>query len=149
MTDARVPDVAVLILNHNGRGHLEQCLPSLEAQTYPRDRYRVEVIDNGSSDGSVEFVRSRHPQVAVHTLARNEGFAGPYDRAVRASRSEYVALLNNDTRVDPAWLGGRRLTDPRLGRRTHRFRRRHGVVRRPCLAAGSRRARGSRLRGAP
>src|SRR6185436_19250121 len=105
MTDARVPDVAVLILNHNGRGHLEQCLPSLEAQTYPRDRYRVEVIDNGSSDGSVEFVRSRHPQVAVHTLARNEGFAGPYDRAVRASRSEYVALLNNDTRVDPAWLG--------------------------------------------
>jgi GT2 family glycosyltransferase len=91
-------------LNYNGREHLATCLPTLKAQVYPRDRVRVEVIDNGSADGSAEFVRMRHPEVVWHQLDRNYGFAQPYDAAARSGTSQYVAFLNNDTRVEPTWL---------------------------------------------
>ncbi len=98
------PRISVLILNFNGRDHLEACLPTVAAQTYPRDRFRIEVIDNGSTDGSVDFLRRSCPDVRVHRFDRNLGFAEPYDEVARASDSEWLAFLNNDTRVDPAWL---------------------------------------------
>jgi GT2 family glycosyltransferase len=75
MPDA--PRISVLVLNHNGRDHLQTCLPSLNAQTYPKDRVRIEVIDNGSTDGSVDFVRKAHPHAIVHRFDRNHGFAYP------------------------------------------------------------------------
>ncbi len=99
-----LPTVSVLILNYNGRQHLETCLPSLDAQVYPKDRVRIEVIDNGSTDGSAEFVRTRHPGIIWHQLDRNYGFAQPYDDAARRSTSDCIAFLNNDTRVEPTWL---------------------------------------------
>jgi GT2 family glycosyltransferase len=98
------PRISVLILNYNGREHLEACLPTVVAQTYPRDRFQIEVIDNGSTDGSLDFVRATYPQVRVHALERNLGFAEPYDTVARASDSDWVVFLNNDTRVDPNWL---------------------------------------------
>src|SRR5947208_2010650 len=99
-----LPTVSILILNYNGREHLETCLPTLEAQVYPKDQVRIEVIDNGSADDSAEFVRTRHPGVMWHQLDRNYGFAQPYDAAARRCTSDYVAFLNNDTRVEPNWL---------------------------------------------
>jgi GT2 family glycosyltransferase len=98
------PTVSVLILNYNGREHLQTCLPTLQAQAYPQDRLSIEVIDNGSSDGSVALVRERFPRVVVHQFDRNLGFAAPYDEVARRSTADFLVFLNNDTRVDPQWL---------------------------------------------
>ena len=62
------------------------------------------LVDNGSTDGSVEFVRERFPWVRLVTLAENRGFAGGNNAGVREARGEYVALLNNDTAAEPTWL---------------------------------------------
>jgi GT2 family glycosyltransferase len=99
-----LPLVSVLVLNHNGRDHLQACLPTLAVQVYPSDRLRIEVIDNGSSDGSVEWVRANFPGVVIHRFDRNLGFAEPYDTVTRRSESEFVVFLNNDTRVEPTWV---------------------------------------------
>lgn len=104
MPASKAPLVSVLVLNCNGREHLQACLPSLEAQVYPKDRLQIEVIDNGSSDGSVELLARRFPHVRVHRRDRNYGFAEPYDSVARASDADYVAFLNNDTRVEPMWV---------------------------------------------
>ena len=98
------PSVSVLILNYNGREHLQTCLPTVEAQVYPKNRLSIEVVDNGSTDGSVAFVRERFPGVRVHTSPRNLGFAARYDEVARASTSDYLVFLNNDTRVEPTWV---------------------------------------------
>jgi GT2 family glycosyltransferase len=104
VSPSRSPRVALLILNQNGREHLEACLPSVLAQDYPASAYSVEVIDNGSTDGSIEWLRRKFPSVVCHRLERNLGFAAAYDDVIRQSSSEYIALLNNDTRVEPNWL---------------------------------------------
>jgi GT2 family glycosyltransferase len=62
------------------------------------------MVDNGSTDGSREFVRERYPRARSVALDRNQGFCVPYNAAIRNSRSDFVALLNNDTRVDEGWL---------------------------------------------
>lgn len=98
------PSVSILIVNHNGRGHLESCLPSLMALDYPRDRFGVVVVDNASTDGSVALTRERFPDVRIVQHPRNLGFAAAYHAAVSETRSDCLAFLNNDTRVDPGWL---------------------------------------------
>ncbi|MCC7125626.1 MAG: glycosyltransferase family 2 protein [Acidobacteria bacterium] len=97
-----LPSAAILVLNHNGRHHLEACLPSLAAVDYPNAS--VVVVDNGSTDGSLEWLRQTHPRVQVLALGSNHGFAPAYNIAVRQSAADIVVLLNNDTRVEPAWL---------------------------------------------
>ena len=96
------PTATILVLNYNGRKHLEGCLPSLAQLDYPNAS--VTVVDNGSTDGSLEYLRQAHPGVGVLALGSNRGFAPAYNIAVRQSASDVVVLLNNDTRVDPAWL---------------------------------------------
>jgi GT2 family glycosyltransferase len=99
------PDVSILIANCSGRRHLESCLPSLEALDYPRDRFEVVLVDNGSSDDSVAWTREHFPSTRIVAFPRNLGFAPAYNLAVRETRGEFVAFLNNDTRVAPEWLG--------------------------------------------
>jgi GT2 family glycosyltransferase len=96
------PKVSVVILNWNGLRYLDDCLPSLEAQTYPD--FEVMLVDNGSTDGSVEWVAGHFPQVRVICNETNVGFAAGNNQAIRASQTEYVVTLNNDTRVEPGWL---------------------------------------------
>src|SRR6187455_1365271 len=103
MTEA-FPTVSVLVLNLNGREYLDSCLASLEAQVYPRDRFEIVVVDNGSTDGSLELVSSTYPRVRVVKFDSNLGFCTPYNAAIRDCESQFVALLNNDTRVAPDWL---------------------------------------------
>jgi GT2 family glycosyltransferase len=98
------PRVSVLVLNLNGQQHLDACLSSIDAQDYPRDRVDVVLVDNGSTDGSVAFVRDKYPRTRVIARAANGGFCTPYNDAIRSSDAEFVALLNNDARVDPRWL---------------------------------------------
>ncbi|MBN1954760.1 MAG: glycosyltransferase family 2 protein [Anaerolineae bacterium] len=96
------PQVTVIILNWNGQHFLAPCLDAVLAQTF-RD-FALIVVDNGSTDGSIEFMRDRYPQLQLIANERNLGFAAGNNQAIRASRSEFVVLLNNDTEVEPGWL---------------------------------------------
>ncbi len=97
-----MPSASVIVLNCNGRAHLTACLPALDALDYPR--VEIVVADNGSSDGSQHYVRAAHPRARLIEFGANLGFARAYNLAIGQCRSDYVALLNNDTRVEPAWL---------------------------------------------
>ncbi len=92
----------MIILNYNGKDLLGECLDSLRAQTF-RD-FEVILVDNGSSDGSVDLVRSTYPDVTVIENGTNLGFGEGNNVGIRVATGEIVALLNNDTVVDMNWL---------------------------------------------
>ncbi len=98
------PLVSVIIVNLNGRAHLQTCLDSLAAAEYPASALEIIVFDNGSTDGSREALERDHPRVRVIAHPTNLGFAQPNNLAARVARGEYLALLNNDVRVSPSWL---------------------------------------------
>ncbi len=103
--DARLPAVAIVILNYNGRHHLEDCFTSLRALDYPEGRLRVIVVDNGSSDGSVDEIRARHSWVLLHPNERNLGFSeGCNQGGDLAEDAEVLVFLNNDMRVEPGFV---------------------------------------------
>jgi len=97
-----MPEITVVIPNWNGRHLLERCLSALKAQTY--SDFQVIVVDNGSTDGSVEWLREHWPTVEVIANESNRGFAAPINQGIRANNSRYVAILNNDTQAEPGWL---------------------------------------------
>jgi GT2 family glycosyltransferase len=97
-----VPRVSVVIPTWNGAALLRAALASLRAQTL-RD-VEVVVVDNGSTDGTVEMLRDEFPEVVVVRFPENRGFAVAVNAGVRAARGGYVALLNNDAEADPGWL---------------------------------------------
>ncbi len=92
---------AVVIPNWNGARWLPGCLDSLAAQTL--QPAEVIVVDNGSSDGSVELARSRGARVIE--LGRNTGFAVAANRGIEAASAPLVALVNTDVELEPDWLG--------------------------------------------
>jgi GT2 family glycosyltransferase len=94
--------VSVIIPNWNGAVHLPTCLDSLRRQTLRE--HEVIVADNGSSDASLDLLERDYPEVLVLALGENRGFTGACNTGIEASRGEFVALLNNDTEVDPHWL---------------------------------------------
>jgi GT2 family glycosyltransferase len=94
--------VSIVIPNWNGRRWLPGCLASLAAQTLAPTE--VIVVDNGSADGSLEYVRAEHPDVRVLALGRNTGFAHAANRGIEASAGELVALVNTDVELAPDWL---------------------------------------------
>jgi GT2 family glycosyltransferase len=94
--------VSVIIVNWNGRHHLAECLDSLAAQSF-RD-FEVILVDNGSTDGSVSFVREQYPWVKLVPLDRNTGFAAGNNAGLANATGAYVVTLNNDTVADPEWL---------------------------------------------
>ncbi len=92
----------MVVPNWNGERFLSSCLGSLREQSF-KD-FDTILVDNGSKDGSVAFVGSDFPEVRVLTLGENRGFSAAVNAGIRASRAEYVALLNNDTETHPRWL---------------------------------------------
>ncbi|HEY0059790.1 MAG TPA: glycosyltransferase family 2 protein [Flavisolibacter sp.] len=97
-----LPSVAIVILNWNGKHYLEQFLPSVLATSYAN--YRLVVADNGSTDDSLAFLRSRFPQVELLELDRNYGFAKGYNEALKRVEADYYLLLNSDVEVSSGWL---------------------------------------------
>lgn len=98
------PSVSVVIANRNGVSHLKESLGSLEKLNYPKNKLEVIVVDNASTDGSSEFIRSNYSWVKVIHNTRNEGFARPSNQGARYASGEFVAFLNNDMRVKKQWL---------------------------------------------
>lgn len=97
-----VPDVSVIVVTWNGRQHLDACLDAVAAQRSVR--LETVLVDNASTDDTVQHVRSRHPSVRVVTLPSNRGFAGGNNAGVAEARAPVVAFLNNDTIAEPGWL---------------------------------------------
>ena len=98
----RYPLVSIVIPNFNGRQLLVDCLESVRCQTYPRRE--VIVVDNGSTDGSVDWLRREYPEVRLVALPENRGFAGGCNAGIRAALGEFIVTLNNDVRLEPTWL---------------------------------------------
>ncbi len=96
------PRVSVVIVNYNGWHHLEECLTSLQHQTF-RD-FEVIVVDNGSSDGSPEWVRRSFPEVRLVENRENRGFCGGNNDGIAVARGELLFLLNNDTVLEERCL---------------------------------------------
>lgn len=90
----------IVIVSFNARADLERCLHSLHA-TPPAVTHRIIVVDNGSTDGSVDAVRAAWPAVEVIEMGRNAGFAAANNAGIRAGSGELVLLLNSDTIVPP------------------------------------------------
>jgi len=97
-------EITVVIPNYNGLRFLEECLQALYAQTPDTPEYEVVLVDNGSSDGSVEFVRENYPEVRIEALSENTGFSYAVNVGIEKAASEYVILLNNDTKVKSEFI---------------------------------------------
>lgn len=104
MTVRNRPTVSFIIVNANGLAHLSPLLDSIRALDYPQDLLSVWVVDNASTDGSREWLREHHPAVHVLENATNEGFARPNNVAAARAEGEWLALINNDMRLDTGWL---------------------------------------------
>ena len=101
----RRTDATVQILNWDGKHLLEESIPAaLEAVGRVEGDHEVVVVDNGSTDGSVDFVRERYPGVRVVSLDRNYRFTGGNNRGLQTSSRDVVVFLNNDMIVDPDFL---------------------------------------------
>ena len=99
-----LPSVTVVIVNHNGREFLAPCVQSVLDQDYPAELVETIVIDNASTDGSVEMLREQFPTVQVIINETNDGFAPVVNQGARAGSGDYLALLNNDAVAAPDWL---------------------------------------------
>ncbi len=100
----QLPTVTVIVLNWNGRTHLADCFDSLLALDYPHERLTLMLVDNGSTDDSVAFMREHYPQVTLVLNDHNLGFAGGNNAGARAASTDTIAFLNNDAHVYPDWL---------------------------------------------
>lgn len=96
------PRVTVVVPNWNGEAFLPLCLGSLRVQRF--ESFETVVVDDGSTDGSLSLLEHDFPEARVVALPENRGFAAAANAGIRASEAEFVALLNNDTEVDPRWL---------------------------------------------
>ena len=94
--------LSVVIPNWNGARHLPECLESLQGQSF--EAFETVLVDNGSTDDSLALVERDFPWVRVVRNGDNLGFSAAVNAGIRASDSEFIVLLNNDTRVQSDWL---------------------------------------------
>ena len=91
----------VIIPNYNGIVYMDNCLQALQKSTMQAD---VIVVDNGSTDGSLEQTKENYPQIKMIAFQENTGFCRAVNAGIQAAQSEYVILLNNDTEVEPDFI---------------------------------------------
>lgn len=95
------PRISVVILNWNGRKHLQEFLPSVVANS---PEAAIVVADNASTDDSVSFLQTHYPQVRIIQNSTNGGFSKGYNDALAHIDTEYAVLLNSDVAVTQGWL---------------------------------------------
>jgi GT2 family glycosyltransferase len=116
MKPSDYPRVSIIVVNFNGLGYLKECFNSLRNIAYPN--YEIILVDNCSTDGSVDFVKSVFPEVKLVLNEANFGFARANNIAAAAAEGEYLFLLNNDTKIGPeaiSLLVSRMHNDCKLG----------------------------------
>ena len=95
-------EVAVVILNWNGKRYLQEFLPSVIKHS--KEYARIVVADNGSSDGSVDYLEEYLPDIEILRFDTNHGYAGGYNRALKMILAKYYILLNSDIEVNENWI---------------------------------------------
>jgi len=95
--------ISVIVLNYNGREWLGPCLTALSMQN-GAPPFEIVLADNGSTDGSIDFVSARFPGVTIADNQRNLGYAAGNNAAARTARGDVLVFLNNDTIPAPDWL---------------------------------------------
>ncbi len=98
----KTPHTALVILNWNGKHLLKRFLPGITEHTH--EDVELIVADNGSDDGSKEYLAERYPGIRVISLDKNYGFAGGYNRALQQVDAGYYILLNSDMEVTQGWV---------------------------------------------
>jgi GT2 family glycosyltransferase len=105
---SRTSRVAVIVVCWNNRDVIDDCLASLRKQSIDADLLRVFVVDNDSSDGSADHVRTTYPEVQVIDIGWNSGFSHANNQGIRSAFSDptvdSVVLLNSDARLEPDWI---------------------------------------------
>jgi len=96
------PLVSIIIVNYNGKNHLEKCLKSITKINYPN--YEIILVDNNSTDDSIEFVKNTYPSIIIIKLEKNYGFAEPNNIGAKIAKGDLFLFLNNDTEVDPNFI---------------------------------------------
>ncbi|MCK4662376.1 MAG: glycosyltransferase family 2 protein [Bacteroidales bacterium] len=95
--------IAIVILNWNGLDFLKRFLPIVISHSTHPD-IDIYVADNGSTDDSLFYVKSNHPEIKIISLEKNFGFAGGYNQALKNIKSEYFIILNSDVETTPDWI---------------------------------------------
>lgn len=95
--------VTVVMPNYNGLKFMEACMASLDRQNYKE--FHTLIVDNGSTDGSAEYIKEHYPQAQLIETGENLGFSGAVNIGIRSAKTPYVLLLNNDTEADPDFVG--------------------------------------------
>ncbi len=91
--------LSIIIPNFNGKQFIKTCLDSIRKQDYPF--YELIIVDNASSDGSIEYINEHYPEFTLIQNKENLGFAAAVNHGIKISSSEYVFLLNNDVEIEP------------------------------------------------
>lgn len=94
--------LSVIIVNWNGKNWLRECLNSLSYQFF-KD-FEIIIVDNGSTDGSIEFISSQYPECRLISNNFNKGFGRGNNQGIKIAKGKYIVLLNNDAQADPNWL---------------------------------------------
>lgn len=98
------PLISIITVNFNGRSFLGNLFNSILDLDYPSEKIQMIMVDNNSTDGSVEFVRKEFPRVEIVQLDKNRGYVGGNNEGFRRAEGEYIALINNDCVVEKEWL---------------------------------------------
>ena len=96
-------ELAIVILNWNGKQHLEKYLPSV-IQFSNHENVEIVIADNGSTDDSIEFLKKEYSTLTIVQLDKNYGFAEGYNKALKVIQAKYYCLLNSDVRVTENWF---------------------------------------------
>jgi len=97
-----LPKVSIIIITYNGKQLLEKCLESLFKINY--NNFEVIIVDNNSTDNTIEFITKNYPSIIIIKLDSNKGFAEPNNIGTKTAKGEYFLFLNNDTVVTPNFI---------------------------------------------
>lgn len=94
-----MPDLSVIVVSYNTRQLLDDCLASLQQADAPGNGLEIIVVDNASSDGSVEMVRQKYPRFRLFANSENRGYSAANNQGAQAANGRFLLFLNSDTRI--------------------------------------------------
>lgn len=96
------PKVSIIIVNWNSKDYIKNCIDSLLNQTF--QDFEIILVDNGSTDDSLEYVEKKYPQISIIKNKKNLGFAAGNNIGIKNSSGKFIALFNQDAVTDKEWL---------------------------------------------
>jgi hypothetical protein len=101
-----LPDISIIIVSWNGKKYLSGLFDSLNNQSYPKEKIEIILVDNGSTDGTLNFVKDNYPEVKLLALGKNTGFAVGNNEGLKQAKNDILVFLNTDIICHKDWLSG-------------------------------------------